>query len=277
MTELREDCRAFRLQLELALEGRARPEELAPLGWHEHLLGCEGCRDLLAREEALEELLAALPEPRLSIERRVALLARLRGSKEGDSELDHLLESDQTIEAPAGLTQRVLVGIQDARLDAALDLDRDLEIPTGLAARVLDSLDAARTPAPSSGFVLDRRWAWPAAAAAAAVLFFSLQGEEAPVTPDFVEGPSPVVPDDQPSEANAVDDVDVAAENSLPAAEEDDLLAVLDLLEDDVLWTDESHDLELAAGIDITSEWLLEYTLYESIADDADTPEGQDG
>lgn len=273
MNEIREDCRAFRLQLELALEGRARPQELGPLGWHEHLLGCADCRELLRREEALEELLAALPEPRLSIERRVALLARLRADSNGESALDHLLESDREPAAPAGLAQRVLAGVQDARLDVLLDFDRDIDLPSGLAARVLDGLEAER--APKTRFVLDRRWAWPAAAAAAAAIFFAWPRGEEPARPDFVEGPQPIAPVDGAPEPEGERRVEVAADEPLSAAAEDDLLAVLDLLEEDVLWTEESLDLELSASIDITSEWLLEYTLYESTESDEDAAEGE--
>lgn len=271
MNELREDCRAFRLQLELALEGRARPHELGPLGWHEHLLGCADCRDLLQREEALEELLVALPEPRLSIERRVALLARLRADSTGDAALDQLLESDHDLVAPPGLPQRILARVQDARLEVLLDFDRELDAPPGLAARVLDGLEAER--APKTRFVLDRRWAWPAAAAAAAALFFAWPRGEEPAKPDFVEGPTPDAPlDDLPGD---VEDAEVALDVPLSNAEQDDLLAVLDLLEEDVLWTEESLDLELSASIDITSEWLLEYTLYESTDDESDAAEGE--
>ncbi|MCA8978386.1 MAG: hypothetical protein H6831_12195 [Planctomycetes bacterium] len=273
MNQPREDCRAFRLQLELALEGRARPHELGPLGWHEHLLGCADCRELLEREEALEELLAALPEPRLSIERRLSLLARLRADSRGDSALDQLLESDHELAAPPGLAQRVLAGVQDARLDALLELNRELEVPAGLAARVLEGLEADRAPAPR--FVFDRRWAWPAAAAAAAAIFFAWPRGEEPAQPDFVEGPKPVVvPVDEPPAPEDTQPVEVAVDEPLTEAEEDDLLAVLDLLEEDALWSDESLDLELSASIDITSEWLLEYTLYETTDGESDAVEG---
>ena len=80
MNEIDRSCSAFRAELERVLEGRPRPDELTTLSWNEHLLACSACRALLEREEALEELLASWPKPRLSPERRVALLACLRAA-----------------------------------------------------------------------------------------------------------------------------------------------------------------------------------------------------
>lgn len=275
MNEMRQACRNFRAQLEHALEGRAQPNQLAPLGWHEHLLACEPCRELFAREEALEELLASLPEPRLSAARRNALLACLRADVARDAALDHLLESDLEIYPPAGLAGRVIAGVEAARLDELLELDRELVVPTGMAARVLDGLQSELAPAPASRFVLDRRWIWPAAAAAAALIFFALPGAEERAEPVIVEGPTPVAPQVQPFEPDPAPLREVAADAPLSISEQDDMLAVLDLLEEDALWSEENLDLELSAGIDITSEWLLEYTQYESVADDRDPAEGE--
>ena len=272
MTRLDPACQEFRDRLSRALEGPPRPDELAPLGWSHHLGSCSACRALLAREEALEELLASLPRPQLSPERRRALLACLRAEARGESALDHLLERDASVLAPAGLADRVRAGLDDARLDALLDRDRDLAPPAGLAARVLEGLADERAPAPlagpgSSGF---RRWLLPAAAAAA-VLAVSLQlarndepTEPEPVVavgPDGAQGRGPDAPDpvDQGLAAGAGDAV----------AAEDDLLAVLDLLEEDALWSEESLDLALASELEIAEEWLLEFTLEESEGDAA--------
>ena len=67
MTSVRKDCREFRAALLKALEGLPVPRELTVLSWHQHLLSCGPCRALLEREEALEELLATLPEPKLPL------------------------------------------------------------------------------------------------------------------------------------------------------------------------------------------------------------------
>lgn len=261
------ECRAFRELLERALEGRAAPEDLAPLGWDEHLLGCEPCRDLFAREEALEELLATWPGPKLSPERRRALIACLHAHVKAPREhsLDALLEADALIDAPQDLAARVRAGVDDARLDDLLELDRELVAPRGLAARVLDGLEDERAPAPR--FRADRRLLWFAAAAAAVALLLQIpRGDVRPDAPDIVEGPDVPAPRDPFEPEARFDGVEVAA---APTSEDDDLLAVLDLLEEDALWETEGIDLDLATEIDIHEEWLLEYAL-ESEGDDAD-------
>ena len=277
MSDLHADCREFRAQLESALEGRARPEELAPLGWNAHLLACGSCRELLEREEALEELLAGWPDPGLSPQRRAALLACLRAEARNHRSLDHLLESAREVEAPTGLAGRVLAGVADARLDALLDLGLEVDVPPGLAASVLDGLEAERAPAPR--FVFDRRWAWPAAAAAAAILMFAWpRGDEspAPVAPDFAETDANGPQEAQPPSASDVDQPEVAATGSAPSTDDDDLLAVLDLLEEDALWAEETLDLELSSSIDVGDEWLLEYAAYEESNGAATDDEGED-
>ncbi len=280
------ECRAFREQLERALEGRAAPEELAPLGWNEHLLGCESCRELFAREEALEELLAAWPASRLSPERRRVLLACLRAHAREERTLDALLDADPLVDAPRDLAARVRAGVDDARLDDLLELDRELTAPRGLAARVLDGLEDERAPAPAPRFRADRRLLWFAAAAAAVALLLQVPRGDAPrEVPDIVEGPPAPVPRD----ADGVDDADrvldpaarfdgVEVADAGPAGD-DDLLAVLDLLEEDALWESEDLDLGLATEIDIHEEWLLEYALESEGGDDeaaVDDPGGDD-
>ena len=158
-------CRSFRHLLEAALAGRPDPRRLARLGWHEHLLACEPCRALLDQEEALELLLASLPEPRLPPDVTARVLARLRARREG--ELERLLDLDQ-VDLPSGLAARVLARVREdgvpagppqaagaparprgpgdrrdeARLDALLDAAGRVEPPEGLAERVLAGLAA---------------------------------------------------------------------------------------------------------------------------------------
>ena len=155
-------CSEFRSRLERSLAGKVESGELRRLGWHEHLLGCADCRALVESEEALELLLASLPEPKLPPEMARRILARLRELRETSladarraaDPLDALLELDREM-APPDLAQRVLAGLgserarvttsdsaeQAAGLDERLDrlLDRALlhiETPAGLAARV---------------------------------------------------------------------------------------------------------------------------------------------
>ena len=77
----RDWCRQFRMLLERLLVGRAFPDRLVELSWHEHLLSCGACRELLEAEEALELLLRSLPAPELPPDLSRRLLARLKAER----------------------------------------------------------------------------------------------------------------------------------------------------------------------------------------------------
>lgn len=175
------DCNAFRAALEAELLGRRSHERLASLGWHEHLLGCGPCRDLLEKEEALEILLASLPEPRLpeALTRRVLL--RLRQDRAAELRLDSLLDAGLAIDPPERLSENVLVCLAperrvscartaDARLDALLESVRQVEIPSGLAARTLARLLEGRTVRPGRSHSRFRPWFYAVAAGLLAIV-----------------------------------------------------------------------------------------------------------
>lgn len=166
-------CRDFRIVLEGRLDGRAAPERLGELAFRsmidEHLFTCAECRALLDAEEALESLLASLPEPRLAPAVRARVLARLRLARE-DDRLDRLLDVASDEMAPAGLAEGVLAALareredlrvansgaassgvarsrvvanDEERLDQLLDLDV-VHTPVGLAQRTLGALRVER-------------------------------------------------------------------------------------------------------------------------------------
>lgn len=155
-------CRDFRSLLEAVLEGGLNgavvEQALTELAWHEHLLSCGECRNLLSAEEALEILLATLPEPKLPEHLARRVVSRLRHARSAESKLDALLELDRAERAPRHLAESVLARLRPARersgetsplaleaaLDRLLDLDRDQRVPEGLAARILASLRAER-------------------------------------------------------------------------------------------------------------------------------------
>jgi hypothetical protein len=162
-----ERCTEFRARLGAALEGRpsqARGElevEGQPLVWHEHLFTCGACRELLAAEEALDELLASLPSPQLPVALARRVLERLaeRGVLPGVDSLDRRLDDalDLTLgrgsAAPAGLGRRVLAGLAEARadqrdpevrLDALLERLPEPELPADLTERVLAGVELER-------------------------------------------------------------------------------------------------------------------------------------
>jgi hypothetical protein len=156
-------CRSFRELLERKLSGRVAQSELVVLSWHEHLLGCGACRELLEAEEALELLLASLPEPNLPPELARRVISRLRDAQRRDlaeTGLDALLDLDRSETAPAHLAESVLARLRTAResatspigaversesrLEALLDLDRVVPVPEGLPSRVLAGLHSVR-------------------------------------------------------------------------------------------------------------------------------------
>lgn len=146
-------CHDFRGALSRALEGKPQPAELAVLAWHEHLLGCRECRELLEREEALEMLLATLPEPKLPPDLTRRVVKRLDHEVQPSLELDALLELDGAT-VPVGLAARVEAGARgEAALDALLDRD-EVEVPQGLSARVI--LGVTAKSAAELDAVLDR-------------------------------------------------------------------------------------------------------------------------
>lgn len=197
-------CRTFRRLLEERLVGGNGPEALAPLAWNEHLFSCAACRELLASEEALESLLASLPEPVLPREVAERLIARLRAVRAHEHGLEALLESDRELDVPPALARDTLAKLASARAEAQLDallardvvaaprdlarrvaagaraeaaldrvlaLDRSVATPAGLSSRVLAALESERATvhalARRSRFALLRtRAVWFAAAAA---------------------------------------------------------------------------------------------------------------
>jgi hypothetical protein len=179
---MNEACHEFRTRLVQVLSGVPRLEELA---WHEHLLGCAECRELLEAEEALEALLTTLPEPQLPPALAGRVLARLSAARDP---LDSLLELDATGDAPADLAGDVLAALRphrargrdEAALDRLLERVPATAVPAGLADRVLDGLEVHRSrPRPRlvRGPVLALVGAL-AAAVLAAILFGTLRGDE---------------------------------------------------------------------------------------------------
>jgi len=184
-------CTEFRALLARALGGsRVDPAMRATLSWHEHLLGCAACRDLLAAEEALEELLTTLPEPHLPAGLTRRVLARLAAERAGDGSereparapalarvrLDRLLDLAPEPVAPEGLAARVLAGVAgrrgpEADLDDLLGRVPPPRAPRGLAQRVLAALEGERAaPVHAGRFGGARGLPWTASAAALALV-----------------------------------------------------------------------------------------------------------
>ncbi len=151
---MREQCFEFRSRLSAALEAHStdvngsdgyqtQTSEMQSLGWHEHLLHCAKCRQLLEGEQILEELLGTLPEPQLSTSQRKSLVRRLAENLRLERWLDL---ADPFVAAPEGLSDRILKGMREATADTSKEgsgLDHRLaeldsvEAPVGLAGRVM--------------------------------------------------------------------------------------------------------------------------------------------
>ncbi|MFT7668531.1 MAG: hypothetical protein ACI8X5_001224 [Planctomycetota bacterium] len=241
-------CRDFREKLGRVLEGLPMPAELVTLSWHEHLVGCCVCRNLLEREEALELLLASLPEPNLPPDLSRRLVARLAkqddsgqekygetvGASAGAVGLDELLEIAGA-PVPPGLANRIRSGVRKERaLDALLALDTHVDTPTALAQNVLSGLAADRRQAVSRLQLLRSKAAFAAAAGfllAALSLGTWLNGEG-----------------ESTDSLSIVQTEEVA---TAPSSEPDaSMLAVLDIIENDSLWKDNAGGAELVSEED---------------------------
>jgi hypothetical protein len=256
-------CLEFRGRLADLLSGRGGAYKVSEgafgeLAWHEHLLECESCRELIEAEEALDELLASLPEPHLPPALTRRLLARLEPARV-DAELDLLLDRSETEPVPEQLARNVLARLAGPRrvereeraLDHLLEQVPNPVTPAGLAARVIASLsaEAGRSFAPrkdsSSMAPTPRAHRAPLKIAIAAAL---LAGVGASAWFVLRTGPSS---EDQVAigtaqTARSVEGPDAAQVQGqvqgLVEAPPDELLASLDLLE--------SWDLLLEAGVE---------------------------
>jgi hypothetical protein len=239
-------CRDFRSRLASLLSGRASSASFGELAWHEHLLGCADCRALVETEQALEELLASLPQPQLPPELAQRLLARLEPAR-GDVALDLLLERGDAVAVPGALASRMLAKLdsaraaqrEEARLDALLARLPEPQVPADLSRRTLARLALARRPHPAAPrTATPRRLALAAAALVTLALGAWLLGRDprrdGASDIDLAQGPAPRVPQVAPRE-RVLDE---------PPA---DLLASLDLLESWELVVDDSVEADVLA------------------------------
>ena len=240
-------CGAFRERLAGALAGRASEAGSGALAWHAHLFECGACSALLQAEEALELVLASLPEPELPARLAERVLARL--ARERGATLDGLLELDR-VAAPAQLPERLLAGLAAGRAGEAAErrLDRLLErvpvpaAPGHLAERVLAGLAPARGLRP-----LARVRSLRLAAAAAAALALAWAGWH--VFSPAAVGPAP---------SSGAESLAAAAQGE----PDPELLRALDVLERWDVLADEDV-APLLAALDPVEEELLDIAYAE--------------
>ena len=269
-------CTSFRARLQQALRGRVRPGgEL----WHEHVLSCPACRELLASEEALEALLASLPEPRLPVALAQRVLARLEEARpevaqaetgEAADALDVLLDLDAAPAAPEDLPERVLDRLDGARraaaehaaLDRLLDAQPAPRVPAGLARRTLDALESERGRRPRLTLVSFGRMATLAAAAvvllATGVLLWRLLNHEDPARIDEHVAQAPGAGDGDPGAAPkdpGAAPKDPGAAPKDPATDLRDPVTPVQPLTPDTMPAGPSD--ELLAALDVLENWDL--------------------
>jgi len=263
------DCTRFRERLADALRGPRRAANEQPLGglaWHAHVIHCGACRELLAEEEALEELLRSLPQPHLPRALAERVLSRLDGARtaaQAGGDLDRLLELTPAEPPPINLAGRVL-----ARVHAEQELDRLLEnlprpgVPVGLEKRVLARLQLARrgparvasraaAPVSRTSYALRIAAGFAVFSLAGWALWSAMSSEVAPTNlPPIASGPqpaAPVMPDEPRVEPPGLSQPD------------EQLLASLEIIEAwDLLDGSEGLDAALAT-LDSFDEYLLEF------------------
>ena len=146
-------CGEFRKKLAEALRTWIQAGSGAELSWDEHLLHCQSCRDRLAKERVLDELLALAQDDDAFLSVGVAerVLARLEAQRPlltGEATLDSLLAIARSPVPPGDLGRRIRSGLVVAR--EAENLDRLLgrvpapRPPQDLTRRVLVGLDSER-------------------------------------------------------------------------------------------------------------------------------------
>jgi len=255
-------CLLFRSRLEAALIGELHG---APVLWHDHLVGCSACRELFEAEEALDHLLACLPEPELPLALAKRVVRRLQREQHATSKLDDALDAALAgNDVPAGLADRVLAGLAGERsapagselsgvtLDDLLGQVPAPEIPSGLSARVLANLEPVEVAASTSPFAGASPRPLPffrfglAAAASVLAMFVGYR----------LWQPAPELPNGTPMVAENTPEADRLA----PEQPDPELLASLDLLEEwDLLVADTPADLDVVLGSldDVETELLL--------------------
>lgn len=260
------DCTRFRERLVDALRGPRRTANeptLGGLAWHAHVIHCGACRELLAEEEALDELLRSLPQPHLPralAERVLSRLDSARTAATAGGDLDRLLELTPAEPPPINLAGRVL-----ARVHAEQELDRLLErmprpsVPVGLEKRVLAHLQLARrgpakvasraaAPAARASYALRIAAGFAVFALAGWALWSAMSSEVAPTNPpEIAHNAQPDGPDAPVIEPPPLSQPD------------EQLLASLELIEAwDLLDGSEGLDAALAT-LDSFDEYLLEF------------------
>jgi len=125
-------CIDFRTRLAQALA----EHPVSELAWHEHVLTCADCRELLDAEEALDDLLASLPRPSLPPELARRVIARLAPERELDSLLDRALDGSLH-HAPPQLAGEMLARLVAPRELAARERELD---------QLLERVPAAQRP-----------------------------------------------------------------------------------------------------------------------------------
>lgn len=271
-------CHEFRARLAQLLSGGGDAPALGELAWHEHLLACAECRELLDSEQALEQLLASLPRPQLPPELAARVLARLDPHRGTEAALDRLLELP-AVEVPSGLAANVLARLEQARVAARREraLDRVLncapvpEVPAKLGQHVLAKLRfererTTRRPVAARPHADAPRSSRTRVLALAAALAVAL-GVAAWW---FATRPSPIEREvaNAPSESPRIAPSPVAvgeASSDEPSAE---LLAALDLLESWDVVASEDLDVQLNA-LDALDELLLSSDVEASASEPA--------
>ena len=277
---MKADCRTFRDHLAALLRGLRQGASLSELSWHEHLLACQDCRDLLEAEDALAILLESLPEPRLPAHLAERVLARLDGARaQAREELDRLLELSTVEEAPPDLPRRIGTGIERKRIAADAELDRLLDCagapapPERLARDTLAALAAQRGGVPQAGGREPNAWWAPLAVAAAALALITTAWLRAAARPEQVATlPAPKRPEPELTVAPAPR-APQARPPALDREVDEELLASLEVLEAWELLNDDELEV-LLSSLDPWDEVLLEL---EAEAREASTQERKNG